>query len=524
MNVAGVAKKSPVKSRATKKVRVWWPPTKNKSKSDMSGMFWPAKMIEMKGTDKAVVEYDNGDRETTSLENCQPFKFPGEFGGEKRPLAEGEYVEVSNNSKSDPAAWFARIVKVKKVNCEVEYPFCDGEPENKNMELIRRARIHDEGTGVWSFVDPRQKWKDGKFSSPMEAKLYSEEEHKEWLKEQAAAQTSSKEASRSGMTNKLAVKQDKIAKKQMMKEMRAQVPNIKKPARAKTAYLFFCEHHRPQVRAEKPQLSMVEVTKVLGEMWKKASEESRKDFDLLALADQKRHNKEMEKYLEQLRSHTFQFQVPHGFTPTMFSPMFPQVFACQEKLRKPTKPKSEYTLFQNAMKKQKTDCSEEAVAERWNNLSKEERSVYTRKADQAREVYEKKMEEYNTKKKMRGGNNRPPVGTPQGSPPPGGMTTQSPKAAERTVPHPQFQNPYLPPTQTMDMEDLRKRIKTLTSEDVYYQVIDFLRSDSPNFGTAWSAAQQYLVSQPNPIMKKPDVKGFLVAVFGIEAYEQMKKS
>lgn len=37
----------------------------------------------------------------------------------------GEFVEVSNNSESDPAAWVARIIKITKKAATVEYPFHD---------------------------------------------------------------------------------------------------------------------------------------------------------------------------------------------------------------------------------------------------------------------------------------------------------------------------------------------------------------------------------------------------------------
>ena len=121
--------------------------------------------------------------------NCQPANVPVDFGAEKEPFKPGEFVEVSNNSKTDPATWFAKIVEVKKTNCMVEYPFCDGPAELKKMEHIRRARIFDEDKNAWCYVDPAQKWKDGKFSSPMEAKLVSKAELDKWRASVEAKQT-----------------------------------------------------------------------------------------------------------------------------------------------------------------------------------------------------------------------------------------------------------------------------------------------------------------------------------------------
>ena len=42
-------------------------------------------------------------------------------------------MEVSNNSKTDPAAWVARVVSVTKKNVHVEYPFHDTPSETHKV-------------------------------------------------------------------------------------------------------------------------------------------------------------------------------------------------------------------------------------------------------------------------------------------------------------------------------------------------------------------------------------------------------
>ena len=66
-------------------VRVWWPPTKDRRKTDFSGMYWPAKVVKHTN-DGYEVQYDNGDKESVLSENVSPFNPPFKFGDERCPL------------------------------------------------------------------------------------------------------------------------------------------------------------------------------------------------------------------------------------------------------------------------------------------------------------------------------------------------------------------------------------------------------------------------------------------------------
>ena len=460
---------------SSSQIRVWWPPTTNKKRSNHSGMFWPAKMTEAVGTEKAMVEYDNGDVGTELVKNFQPEHAPVEFGEEKKGFKVGEYCEVSNSSKSDPAAWFGKIVKVNKATCTVTYPFCDSSEENKKHELLRRARIFVEKSKEWRYVDPRQKWKDGKFESPMEAKLVHKSVFDKWLSEPVEEPATEKKApaSSSRASGKLSVKEAKIAKKRYDSAIADQFPTIKKPVRAKTAYLFFCEAKRPAVRKSNPGLSMVEVTKVLGEQWKGLTGEQRKPFEAQASRDQKRHAAENDRYLSELKAQpSVNLQIPpQGFPPAMFGQnvfgMIPQVGACQEKLRKPTIPKTAKTLYESSQRKLlKQDYNKEEAGLRWEGLSKDERAPFEEKAAGLKAAYEVKMREYQAKKKFRGGQHGGFAAMPmaaQNAHPMlfSGVPTQSSQAVGPPGGAHLMQNvpPLLTPTQLIDMDDLKKRIK-----------------------------------------------------------------
>ncbi|KAL3158371.1 hypothetical protein ABBQ38_010610 [Trebouxia sp. C0009 RCD-2024] len=69
-------------------VRVWWPPTKDRKKTDFSGMYWPAKVVKQT-SEGYEVQYDNGDTETVLSENVSPFNPPFKFGEEGCALQVG---------------------------------------------------------------------------------------------------------------------------------------------------------------------------------------------------------------------------------------------------------------------------------------------------------------------------------------------------------------------------------------------------------------------------------------------------
>lgn len=72
--------------KAAAQVRVWWPPTRNKKRTDFSGAYWPAKVVDSYEGGYRV-EYDNGEREDVDGEDVSPATPPVAFGGETMALA-----------------------------------------------------------------------------------------------------------------------------------------------------------------------------------------------------------------------------------------------------------------------------------------------------------------------------------------------------------------------------------------------------------------------------------------------------
>ncbi|KAJ6096204.1 high mobility group box domain-containing protein [Penicillium sp. IBT 16267x] len=68
------------------------------------------------------------------------------------------------------------------------------------------------------------------------------------------------------------------------------------PKRGLSAYMFFANDNRENVREENPGISFGQVGKVLGEKWKALSDSERKPYDDKATADKKRYEEEKTKY------------------------------------------------------------------------------------------------------------------------------------------------------------------------------------------------------------------------------------
>jgi len=72
------------------------------------------------------------------------------------------------------------------------------------------------------------------------------------------------------------------------------------PKRGLSAYMFFANEQRENVRNENPGIAFGQVGKVLGERWKALSEKQRQPYEAKAAADKKRYEDEKAAYQDQL--------------------------------------------------------------------------------------------------------------------------------------------------------------------------------------------------------------------------------
>ncbi|CAD7924644.1 unnamed protein product [Amoebophrya sp. A120] len=82
------------------------------------------------------------------------------------------------------------------------------------------------------------------------------------------------------------------------------------PARAKSAYMLFCDVHRPEVikkgKAESAEFKLVDSAKKLGELWKAASAEDKAKFEAGAAEQKKSYDAKMEEWLKTKEYKEFQ--------------------------------------------------------------------------------------------------------------------------------------------------------------------------------------------------------------------------
>ncbi|KAI8982413.1 high mobility group box domain-containing protein [Mycotypha africana] len=67
------------------------------------------------------------------------------------------------------------------------------------------------------------------------------------------------------------------------------------PKRGLSAYMFFSQEKRAEVKAENPEASFGQIGKILGEKWKAMSDEEKKPYNDKAEADKKRYEAEKNK-------------------------------------------------------------------------------------------------------------------------------------------------------------------------------------------------------------------------------------
>ena len=75
-----------------------------------------------------------------------------------------------------------------------------------------------------------------------------------------------------------------------------------KPKRAKTAFMYYCEKHRPALlekeKKKGQKVNIGNIAKALGKSWKKLKDGDKKTWNDLALADKERYEKEIAEYNE----------------------------------------------------------------------------------------------------------------------------------------------------------------------------------------------------------------------------------
>ena len=174
------------------------------------------------------------------------------------------------------------------------------------------------------------------------------------------------------------------------------------PKKNKTAYIIFCSHHRPKIIQENSDLKQPEIMKKLGELWSKTKGTAKVNpFIKQAEEDKLRYQSEMEDYqpseefLEKLED--------FSRNPEKYVKKTRQTKTTKTKdSNKPKKPMTSYFRFASRnrqdIKENNPDMSHieltRELSRVWkNDLSEEEKNIYTQE-------YKLEMIDYNEKMKL----------------------------------------------------------------------------------------------------------------------------
>ena len=96
------------------------------------------------------------------------------------------------------------------------------------------------------------------------------------------------------LLKKKAAKKEEMLKKKAEKKRKRKDPNA--PKGAKSSYMCFAAETRAKLLEENPSISVPEVGKKCGELWKGLSPAKRSKYEAMAAKDKERYKSEMEEY------------------------------------------------------------------------------------------------------------------------------------------------------------------------------------------------------------------------------------
>ena len=96
---------------------------------------------------------------------------------------------------------------------------------------------------------------------------------------------------------------EELSQKYLGEKLKIKAPkDPNKPKRGKSAFMFYCDKHRPKLIEEQRKgggkVNIGTVAKTLGAGWKQIKDSQKKSFDTLAAKDKERYEKEIAEYNE----------------------------------------------------------------------------------------------------------------------------------------------------------------------------------------------------------------------------------
>uniref|UniRef100_A0A7S2K9C9 HMG box domain-containing protein n=1 Tax=Skeletonema marinoi TaxID=267567 RepID=A0A7S2K9C9_9STRA len=177
------------------------------------------------------------------------------------------------------------------------------------------------------------------------------------------------------------------------KKKKKKDPNA--PKNAKSAYLYFSSAKRDEIKAANPDATFGQIGKLLGEEWKKISDDDKVEFEEKAEEDKKRYKKEMEDYTP-----------PSDDDDSDDGGGKKKAKRAKKDPNAPKGPMNAYMLFANSVRAQvreenpdlsMTEVSKE-ISQKYKSLDEVEMAKWKGKAGEAKEDYKKKLAAYEKSK------------------------------------------------------------------------------------------------------------------------------
>jgi hypothetical protein len=192
---------------------------------------------------------------------------------------------------------------------------------------------------------------------------------------------------------------------QVAKVVKAEKPKKLKdpeePKKTKSAYLFFCEDKRPQVKKENPEAKAVEVLKILGAMWKALSDKKKEKYQAMSAQDKERYAKAKEDYKRPSDEELAELEINQKKKRGRKSSSEP---------KDPNAPKGARTAYmfygiknREALKEEMGDVKGTEVTKelgvRWKALDEKKKAKYVKMAEEDKLRYKEEMKAYKAEDK-----------------------------------------------------------------------------------------------------------------------------
>jgi len=215
-------------------------------------------------------EESSGEDESSSEESSKEEEKPKK----KAPPKKRTNTKKTKKKKKDPnqpkrpITAYMFFMKLKRAEFAAKYP------DMKFIDLSKKMAAE------WKSLDKEDK------------KPYDEENRKDKIRYEKEMKNYKKPDSSSSSDDS---SEEKPRKRKPAKKRPKKDPNA--PKRAVNAYMFFTKDKRDQVRAKYPDLTMVEVSKKLGAMWKLLEDPEKEIYQKMAQDDKLRWERETKLYV-----------------------------------------------------------------------------------------------------------------------------------------------------------------------------------------------------------------------------------